>query len=62
MPVRYKNLNLAIMMSKRHQMLKQGFRAIKLSWNNKIILVLDKKSIVPYKKPKGDIIIYTSQK
>ena len=58
MPIRYKNLTLAVLMSKRHQMLKQDLRAIKLNWNNQIIQVLDKKSIVLYKNPKGDIIVY----
>lgn len=61
MPIRYINLNLAIIMSKRQQILRGGLRAIKHNLNNKMVPVSDKKSIVPYKKPRGDIIAYTNQ-
>ena len=61
MPIRYKNLTLAIIMSKRQQMLIQGLRAIKHNLNNKMVPVSDKKAIILYKKPTGDIIVYTNQ-
>jgi hypothetical protein len=61
MPIRYKNLTLAIIMSKRQQMLIQGLRAIKHNLNNKMVPVSDKKSIILYKKPRGDIMLYTNQ-
>ena len=61
MPIRYKNLTLAIIMSKRQQMLIQGLRAIKHNLNNKMVPVSDKKSMILYKKPRGDIMLYTNQ-
>jgi hypothetical protein len=61
MPIKYINLNLAIIMSKRQRMLIQGLRAIKPNLNNKMVQVSDKKFIILYKKPRGDIIVYTNQ-
>ncbi len=61
MPIRYINLNLAIIMSKRQQILRGGLRVIKHNLNNKMVPVSDKKSIILYKKPTGDIIVYTNQ-
>jgi|SaaInlStandDraft_7_1057024.scaffolds.fasta_scaffold84886_2 hypothetical protein len=61
MPIRYINLNLAIIMSKRQQILRGGLRVIKHNLNNKMVPVSDKKAIILYKKPTGDIIVYTNQ-
>ena len=62
MPIRYKNLTLAIMMSKRKQMLRYGLQVTKHKLNNMMVPVSDKKAIILYKKSIGDITVYTSQK
>ena len=49
------------MMSKRQRMFKLGMLLIKQNSNNKIIPILDKKSIILYKNPKRGIILYKSQ-
>ena len=48
-------------MSKRQQILREGLRVIKHNLNNKMVPVSDIKAIILYKKPTGDIIVYTNQ-
>jgi|TARA_B110000285_G_scaffold232848_1_gene305012 hypothetical protein len=62
MPIKYKNLTLAILMSKRQQTLRHGLLVIKHKLNNKLLVpVSDKKSIVLYKKTIGDNIVDRNQ-
>lgn len=64
MPVKYKNLTILIMMSKRKRMLDNGLKQFKrFEFSKGVVEVTNEQtphntSIVPYKKPKTAIILY----
>lgn len=64
MPVKYKNLIILIMMSKRKRMLDDGLKQFKrFDFSKGVVEVTNEqtssnKSIILYKKPKTAIILY----
>jgi hypothetical protein len=58
MPIKYKNLNIMMMMSKRRRQLTGMMQLLKLPVKNELVLVSKQKYMVPYKKPKYEIILY----
>ena len=47
-----------IMMCKRHHTLKKSLQLVNQQLKNELVLVSKQKYMVPYKKPKCEIILY----
>ena len=58
MPIKYKNLNMMIMMYKRSCILQKSLQLVNQQLKNELVLVSKQKYMVPYKKTKCEIILY----
>lgn len=58
MPIKYNNLNIMIMMSNRRRQLTRIMQLLKLPVKNELVIVSNQTYIVPYQKPKCEIILY----